>query len=278
MIDFGKVYIIPDKNEIEPYMKLCQEYGMHFEYNDFFIPSDLEREGFIQETIDFYKAIPKLPADNILHGVFLDMNISSSDPKIREISESRIRESVSIADKLGAKAVILHTNFIPNFKDEQYVNGWIEDNACFIDKLLDEYPHMELYMENMFDMSYELIHRLAKRLLGENGKDGVLTVQKAERFGICLDYAHIHVFGKENSPEQWVETLAPYIKHVHINNNDLVEDSHAALSEGSIDYSIFFSLYEKYMPNATILLEMLGIDKIEKSLTCIKKMSIKIIR
>ena len=60
--------------------------------------------------------------------------------------------------------------------------------------------------------------------------------------------------------------LAPYIKHVHINDNDKLKDRHWALGKGSIDYGEFLDYYNKNFPEATVLIEVKGIDKIRESL------------
>lgn len=257
MIELNKIYVIPEKNNMEPYIKLAKDYGIRFEYNDFFWPANLDKPGYIDETVAFYKGVDGMPSGNTLHGSFLDVTIFSRDEKIKKISEDRLRESMDIASRLHARAVIIHTNFIPNFQDDVYEDYWVESNAFFIKKLLDEYPDISIYMENMFDESPKLLHRLATFMEGN------------ERFGVCLDYAHVNVFGKTNSLE-WIKLLAPYVKHIHINDNDLNKDSHMALGDGLIDYKMFFRLYEKYFNEATVLIEVNGIEKITKSLEFIK--------
>lgn len=93
------------------------------------------------------------------------------------------------------------------------------------------------------------------------------------RFGICFDYAHAHVFGDENHIEEWVKTLAPYIRHVHINDNHCKTDEHLAIGDGNIDWRRFLLYREKYFPEATILLEVKGMDKIKKSMEYLKSLT-----
>ena len=91
--------------------------------------------------------------------------------------------------------------------------------------------------------------------------------------GICFDYAHAHVFGDENHIEEWVKTLAPYIRHVHINDNHCKTDEHLAIGDGNIDWRRFLLYREKYFPEATILLEVKGMDKIKKSMEYLKSLT-----
>jgi len=257
-MDFSNFLIIPDRSEIDEYIKLANAYNMSFEYNDFFWPKTLDQHDVVDEMIAFYKNLECLPEGNTLHGSFLDVTIFSRDDKVREVSEFRMRESMEIATKIGARAVIFHTNYIPNFIDNAYEDYWVESNERFIRTLLKEYPNLTIYMENMFDMEPTLLARLAKNLKDE------------ERFGVCLDYAHVNVFGVSEN-EEWLDLLAPYVKHIHINDNDLIKDSHMALGEGKIDYKAFFTYYEKHFKGVSVLIEMKGIDKIKRTLDCIEK-------
>lgn len=258
-----KLYIIPKLEEIDKYMKLVEEYNLHFEYNDFFIPDVIDDNELVEEIIAEYHNISNLPENNTLHGAFLDVAIFSSDNKIRAISEYRIRQSIDVASKIGAKAMVMHTNFIPNFQDDNYENCWVERNAKFIKKLLRDYPDINVYMENMFDMTPDLLLRLAEKL------------KNYDNFGICLDYAHASVFGNGKlKASEWMEQLAPYIKHIHINDNDLIKDRHLPLGQGSIDYLEFAKLYEKYCNEATVLIEVSGIDKVRESLDYLKEKEI----
>ena len=74
------------------------------------------------------------------------------------------------------------------------------------------------------------------------------------------------MFGKEESPEAWFEKTVPYIRHMHINDNDLVKDMHLPLGDGIIDWNRFFNLMEEYQIEASVLLEMAGWEKQLRSL------------
>ena len=70
--------------------------------------------------------------------------------------------------------------------------------------------------------------------------------------------------------EEWVKALSPYVKHIHINDNDLVSDLHLALGEGKIDWKRFKEYYETYFPQASVLVEMKNLADVEKSLKYIQ--------
>ena len=67
--------------------------------------------------------------------------------------------------------------------------------------------------------------------------------------------------------------MAPYIRHVHINDNHCKTDEHLAIGDGNIDWRRFLFYREKYFPEATILLEVKGMDKIKKSMEYLKSLT-----
>ena len=111
-------------------------------------------------------------------------------------------------------------------------------------------------MENMFD---EVPTELAK--LGEDMKE-------TGNFGVCLDYAHGAV--TKCPGNVWVQTLAPYIRHMHINDNDLQSDLHQPIGEGKIDWTEFDSLLKQYRVQSTVLVEVKGYEAQKKSLEYLK--------
>lgn len=265
----SKLLIIPDRNRIAEYAGLAEQYRLGFEYNDFFSPGLLEDEEAVERVIEEYLRSDRQPGYCTVHGAFLDITIFSDDPLIYKASDYRVEQSLCIAEKIGAGAVIFHTNYIANFRNAEYRESFVSRNAAYWTEKLSQHPGLSIYVENMFDDTPELLAALGEKM------------KEHPRFGICFDYAHAHVFGDENHIEEWVKTLAPYIRHVHINDNHCKTDEHLAIGDGNIDWRRFLLYREKYFPEATILLEVKGMDKIKesmeylKSLTNIKSITVK---
>lgn len=250
----NKVLIIPDKTRIADYMELADRYKLGFEYNDFFLPKLLDDEKKLEETQKIYLDNNNIPSYCTMHGAFLDVTVFSDDSLILKASDYRVEQSLSIAENLGAKGVVFHTNYIANFKTDSYRRGFVERNVEYWSKKLEEHKDIQIYIENMFDDTPELIAELGA------------SMSSNERFGICFDYAHAHVFGDEHNIEDWVVRLAPYVKHIHINDNDYKSDLHLAVGDGLIDWNMFKYYYEKYFSESTVLIEVNGLEKIKSSL------------
>lgn len=251
-----RISIIPQRDNIEESLRLSREYNANFEYNDFFLPFILDDEVKKKEIIDFYKGLDRDRSEDTMHGAFLDVTLHSSDDRIREVSELRVRQSMEIAKELGIRGVVFHTNMIANFKDAAYMKKWVESNAAFYKKLLKEYPGIYVFVENMFDFDPDMLLSLAREMAEE------------EYFGICLDYAHATISKVE--AKEWFEVLKPYMKHMHINDNDLSNDLHMALGTGKINYKELKELLESSGIEPSILVEVSKLEDQEASLVYMK--------
>lgn len=243
--------IIPKINEPDASLELAREYGLGFEFNDFFMPGVLDDESACGELIGEYKR-RGLPEYCTLHGAFFDVIPFSPDEKIREIGDLRIRQSIAAARKIGAKAVVFHTNYNPFLNSPAYVKNWIEQNVEYWSKVLSEFPDMNIYLENMFDSSPDIMTALAERLCG------------SPNFGICFDYAHAALTAVP--PRDWAGCLGKYIRHIHINDNDMKSDLHLAVGDGKIDWQEFYITYDDYMKNASILIETASLENQRRSI------------
>lgn len=259
-MQIDNLLIIPERDKLDAYIELADKYGVGFEYNDFFIPSVLDSDEELESVIKTYCSANGMPKYCTSHGAFLDVTIFSDDSRIFDASDYRVEQSLSIAERLGAKGVVFHTNYIPNFIIDSYRTGWVEKNVSYWSDKLDRHRNIDIYIENMFDTDCELLAELGERM-----KD-------REHFGICFDYAHAQVFGDENEIDVWVKKLSPYVKHMHINDNDFRQDLHLAVGTGKTDWCKFRDYYERYFSNASVLIEVRGMDKIINSLDYLSKL------
>lgn len=236
----GRFLIVTNVDNLQEYKKIAEKYDLGFELNDFCMPEVLADRERQQKIINCYRE-NGLPQYYTMHGAFMDVLIFSYDDDIRRISEKRMEDSMRIARELGAKAVIFHTNVNPFLAFEMYEQRMIDYTVKFIEKLLIEYQNINIYLENMFDRTPHILSEISKRLSGYRN------------YGVCFDYAHARI--SQTPLSEWLEHMGPYIKHVHINDNDLVNDLHLAVGDGCIDWKQFVEYYHRYFEDCTILIE-----------------------
>ncbi|MBE5963774.1 MAG: sugar phosphate isomerase/epimerase [Lachnospira sp.] len=251
-----QLLIIPDVNDILNSIELAKKYNVGFEYNDFFVPDILDDEDKLQSIIAEYKSY-ELPEYTTLHGAFFDVIPFSVDKKIREISNLRIEKSIEIAKNIGAKAVVFHINHNSFLNSKSYIEDFVETNTKYWSNVLQKNRDINIYLENMFETTPMVIEAISKNLC------------KYDNYGVCLDYAH--AFLSKCSLKEWAKSLSPYIRHVHINDNDGISDLHLPLDDGIIPGQEFYECYDKYMNNATVLIETTDNKGKVKSLEILKR-------
>ena len=250
------LYLIPEIRRLRESAEVAARYGAGFEYNDFFHPDVLDDPDEIRRRVGLYLDLPRDRSLDTLHGAFLDVTVHSADPRIVSVSDARIRQCMEIATRLGVRAVVFHTNLIPNFFSESYMQNWCEKNEAYWRRILKDYAPIRVYIENMFDRTPDCLCRLAERLSGEPG------------FGICLDYAHACVFGDD--PKRFCEMLKPYVRHLHVNDNDLVHDAHWPVGKGKIDWVAYNAFAGGLSGDVTTLIEVGSLEDFEQSVRAMK--------
>ncbi len=256
----GKFLIVSYADEVENYRAIAEKYNVGFEYNDFYMPLVLQDENAQQRIMKSYydSGIPKYCT---MHGAFFDTIIFSYDDEIRNISKKRMIQSMEIAERLKAKAVIFHTNASPFLTSEEYVKRMTEMTVEFLEKLLSRYKNTNIYLENMFDRTPVMLSEISEKL------------KKYSNYGVCFDYAHASISG--TSIKEWVEELKPYIRHLHINDNDLENDLHLAVGDGKIDWLEFKEYYDRYFSDCTVLIETTSPGNQVKSLEYLNRIGIR---
>lgn len=251
--------IIPLADDFSGTEEIIREYGANLEYNDFFSPEVYENEEEIERLISFYKSISRDRSGDTLHGAFIGLDISSDDCVVRDRSRALFRKSMQIAARLGVKGVVFHTGLLGGLNLRRFADRWLEKSKGFLRTLAGEFPDIDIYIENTFEQEPYLFEELSKELAD------------VKNFGLCIDYAHASL--TKIPAAKWLETLAPYVRHIHINDNDLLNDLHLAVGDGKIDFARFKFLLEKYCPDASVLVEVGGADKAKRSIEYLERVT-----
>lgn len=252
-----RFHIIPDATCPEETLQFSKEQDVLFEYNDFIFPDMLDDTKGVEERIALYRSMGRDMSKDTMHGAFFDVTVFSYDAKVREISRLRMHQSMEIARKMGLRGVVFHGNYLPFLRRPQYDANWLSFTEETLRALAKEYPETEIFIENMFEDSPELLGVLAERL------------EDVNNFGICLDYSHALLSSGEG--EVWFVRLSKYIRHIHVNDHCFDGDVHMVPGEGRTDWTEFFRLKEIYARDATIHCEVSGLDAAKKGIAFLKE-------
>lgn len=245
-------HIIPDIFSIEQSVELSLKYKANFEYSDFWNPSVYENMEEVDRRINIYKSIARNRSEDTMHGAFLGIDLAASDSVIKERSRKLIIQSLEIASELGVKGVIFHTGLIGSLRLDYYLNNWLNEAVSFWTEQCKRFSNLTVYMENSFEQEPDIFVRLMEQM------------KNVSNFMLCLDYGHAIL---ASAPiEEWCSKLAPYIGHMHLNDNDLKDDLHLIPGNGSIDFNKWRRLMKENNICTSTLLELNGLDKAKAAL------------
>ena len=221
--------------------------------------------------LEYAELVHQFPCENIdtellesfnlkysIHAPFMDINIAALQEKSRINSIEQIKDSIDLANKINAEAVVVHpglASFLVNkyFLDDVYktANESIKEIGEYSDNLgvlttIENMPTFEA-------MIYKNIEQLDELL---NSLD----------MGMTLDIGHANHVGY--SPEGMIFDS---IKHIHAHDNYGDDDAHLALGEGSIDLKRIINNLEEKNYDGIYIIEVNDYDSIKKSYDYMKK-------
>lgn len=176
----------------------------------------------------------------IFHGPFNELFPCAIDPKARNLTMERFRQASDLAAQYGANQIIFHAGFVPNV----YVPCWFTEQSVLFWRafLQTQGPDKCFCLENVMEADPQWLKEIVSEVADP-------------RLGICLDVGHANVCSTIDV-FQWMECLAPWIRHFHIHNNDGTRDDHGPLDSGSIPMARFLKEAAMQCQNATFTLEV----------------------
>ena len=175
-----------------------------------------------------------------LHAPFAELIPCAIDPNVRANAMARFRQTTALAARLGVRRIVVHGGFIPyvyfpEWYVEQSIRFWKEFLADAPDDLL-------LAVENVMEPGPDMLVQIAA------GVDD-------PRFGLCLDVGHANTRVSETPPLDWIAPMAPWLRHVHLHNNDGDWDLHDALGQGMIPMPDILAALAELSPAADYTIE-----------------------
>jgi sugar phosphate isomerase/epimerase len=248
-----RVLLSASLTNIDDCIRLAVARGLGIELMAFAYPDVLD--GDWRSLLERYKAqLQPVPGMLTMHGPFMDMASGSPDQQINEVCKARFRHALRIAHELGVQIVVLHANFIGAIHSEAYRIGWHKRNVLFWSEIADYAQQLgvTVAVENMWEFDPDIIGDVLKTIDHPNLR-------------ACLDVGHAHLYSQVTFAV-WLETMKPYLVHLHVNNNDGALDIHGGLGAGVLDYQRLLEAVRTLPSQPTITLEMDSVGDMEASL------------
>ncbi len=201
--------------------------GMGVEIADFF-PVWMWQDDYLAHAHRWAEALRSFSGGKCLHGAFYDLKPSAFEPEALALARTRHRQSLDVAAAIGCDMLVVHSDF-PFWEPEPMAKRALAARlADYFGALAHEAePYgVTIVIENIFDRDPRQLADLARAI-------------DAPNLGLSLDVGHAHL----SAPlplDRWVWEMQPYLRHVHLHDNDGVHDRHWAMGDGNIVYQSFF--------------------------------------
>lgn len=156
-----------------------------------------------------------------IHAPFMDLSPGAVDSLVRKVTIERFSMVVDIGAALGVKAVVFHSGY-EKWKYGLRIEPWLEGSIKTWKEILRRVDSRFLVcIENIFEDEPSNLRILMEKMESPN-------------FGLCFDTGHFNLFSKV-SLKEWLSQTLPYIKELHLHNNDRTADQHYPVDEGTFN-------------------------------------------
>ena len=193
-----------------------------------------------------------------LHAPFNGFNPGSSKKKARNASLKIADQSLLLAEKLHAKRIVFHPGLAYGSEGKK-LGLWVKNNLDFWPDFLARAAEIDciICIENIYEATPDVFMNL-------------LTTINSPQMGHVLDLGHWNIFGTGKLLD-WLNTTAPYLKHLHLHDNHGERDEHLAIGQGYVPFSTLFEWLKTTKASPTITLENHSLPDTELSLQAIRQ-------
>jgi sugar phosphate isomerase/epimerase len=184
---------------------------------------------------DFLEMVSILRQEGLLitlHGPFYDLVPGGMDKKILKATRERLKQAFDLIPVFEPLSIVCHTGY-QRKRYHEVEKKWL-DTALETWAPLVQYLHgtgTTLMIENVYERTPRMLEKLLRGL-------------NSEKVGFCFDAGHMNVFS-ETSMQGWLKALGPFLKELHLHDNDGTSDDHLAIGAGKIDFESLFEYVEE---------------------------------
>lgn len=193
-----------------------------------------------------------------IHAPFMDLNPGSVVRQIRDITLQSFNDVLDAAAILRPEVIVFHPGY-DRWRYGDNKDAWLQYSIDSWQAVLERAERIGCFVavENIFEEEPSTLQALFEAV-------------DSPRFRHCFDVGHWNLF-KKAGLEEWFAALGDYIVETHIHDNFGLRDEHAPLGEGNIDFPLFFTLMERYAPQAAWTIEAHSREKLERALHNLQK-------
>lgn len=176
------------------------------------------------------------------HGPFMDLAPGGMDKRIREVTAWRLQQTMELVPLFHAHSVVFHTGY-----DERRYHAhrqeWLTGSLATWEPVIRQAEEMgvAVHLENVYEEDPEMILTLIEAI-------------SSEHVGFCLDVGHMNAFS-DAPVSEWLDALGPYLKEIHLHDNDGQSDVHGPIGSGTAPFVELFQYLHDEGIRPTVTLE-----------------------
>jgi sugar phosphate isomerase/epimerase len=196
-----------------------------------------------------------------VHGPFVGMLINAPDPEIQAVVSKRLTQGVQFASELGATHMVVHSPFaqkgsafmqLASETDLWNNIGWIHATLDPVVRVAESLGVM-LVIENINDLNPMALIATVKSFDTQN-----------VRLSVDVGHVQLHLRAGGMPPSQWILETAPYLQHLHLQDNDGMFDRHWAPGDGEINWYSIFEALSTLDHQPRLILEVKNRDNVKR--------------
>jgi sugar phosphate isomerase/epimerase len=193
-----------------------------------------------------------------VHAPFADINIASPSQHMLKAMLKRLKQSIMLTRELEAYMWIFHPGLKTGISMFYPKKDWVQNGKTIqlLYKIAKNYG-VEIALENVPEpypflmKSVEHFKRFYKEVRDE--------------IGLALDIGHANL---NKQIELFLETFPDKIVHIHVHDNNGVEDQHLGIGYGTVNWEKIAKRLKKISYNRTVVVE--SIEHVYESLRKLK--------
>jgi len=219
----GRVFItMPLRLIDERYMHLIESYRMNCEIVLDFRALDAYPRTYLRGIA---KRLRALGIRMTVHAPFHEIFLGAPDRLVREAAVARMERAFTAASLFRPESIVVHFNY------EERRFGFIYDEW-----LANIVPNLRHFGEKARRMgaflAVENVYEENPRAMKE-----VLPMLRDVPVYQCLDTGHVSAFSRTGL-KAWLKQMGPFIRQMHLHDNDGTGDTHGPVGSGSVDFGL----------------------------------------
>ncbi len=255
MID--RIFAAPKGCDLEQGIAFTIEKRLDYELPTFYFPENLDNKDV--EIARYRRLLADFRGVLSMHGPIFDTNVVSLDPEIEKISKFRYMQAINVAQEMGVRYLVFHTQWTPIYPAANATKQWLAKVTDFWEQLVAEHlegSNLTVLLENFLDPTPDTLNTLLSRIGSPHLK-------------ACLDTGHVNIFS-ELSPVDWIRELGSQVAYIHTHNNNGEIDSHDAFGSGLIDMDGFLNHLALLPQKVHVAIETNTLEALESSYLMLK--------